>query len=112
MEIAKTAGVYAASPIVRAQSRGASLSRRARRKAGERPRVSQRFKKEYGPGTWVCGYADDMISYIPSRRVWDEGGYEGGSNLYEYGRPALRWAGDIEDRIAASVHKLVNQVRE
>lgn len=71
-----------------------------------------RFKKEFGPGTWVCGYADDMISYIPSRRVWEEGGYEGGSNLYEYGRPAFRWAGDIEDRIAGSVHKLVKQVRE
>lgn len=71
-----------------------------------------RFKKEFGPGTWVCGYADDMISYIPSRRVWEEGGYEGGSNLYEYGRPALRWAGDIEDRIAASVHRLVKQVRK
>ena len=71
-----------------------------------------RFKQEFGPGTWVCGYADDMISYIPSRRVWNEGGYEGGSNLYEYGRPAFRWAGDIEDRIAASVRKLVKQVRE
>jgi neutral ceramidase len=71
-----------------------------------------RFKREFGPGTWVCGYADDMISYIPSRRVWEEGGYEGGSNLYEYGRPAFRWAGDIEDRIAASVHKLVKQVSE
>ena len=71
-----------------------------------------RFKQEFGPGTWVCGYADDMISYIPSRRVWEEGGYEGGSNLYEYGRPAFRWAGDIEDRIVASVRKLVKQVRE
>ena len=71
-----------------------------------------RFKQEFGPGTWVCGYTDDMISYIPSRRVWNEGGYEGGSNLYEYGRPAFRWAGDIEDRIAASVRKLVKQVRE
>jgi len=70
-----------------------------------------RFKAEFGPGTWVCGYADDMISYIPSRRVWGEGGYEGGSNLFEYGRPAFRWAGDIEDRIAASVHKLVRDVR-
>jgi hypothetical protein len=39
-------------------------------------------------------------------RVWKEGGYEGGSNLYEYGHPALRLAGDIEDRIAVSVHKL------
>lgn len=71
-----------------------------------------RFKAEYGPGTWVCGYADDMISYIPSRRVWEEGGYEGGFNLYEYGRPAFRWEGSIEDRIAASVHKLVDQVKE
>ena len=69
-----------------------------------------RFKKEFGPGTWVCGYTDDMISYIPSRRVWEEGGYEGGSNLFEYGRPAFRWAGDIEDRIAASVQKLVKEV--
>ena len=71
-----------------------------------------RFKAEFGEGTWVLGYADDMISYIPSRRVWDEGGYEGGANLFEYGRPAFRWAGDIENRIAATVHQLVKQVRE
>jgi len=69
-----------------------------------------RFKSKYGPGTWVCGYADDMISYIPSRRVWLEGGYEGGSNLFEYSRPALRWAGDIEERIAATVDKLAREV--
>jgi hypothetical protein len=71
---------------------------------------SLRFKAEFGAGTWVCGYADDMIAYIPSRRVWAEGGYEGGPNLYEYGRPALRWAGDIEDRIVESVRKLVRSV--
>ncbi len=66
-----------------------------------------KFKQTYGPGTWVCGYSDDMISYIPSRRVWEEGGYEGGSNLYEYGRPALRWSGDIEDRITQAVADLL-----
>lgn len=71
-----------------------------------------RFKSEFGPGTWVMGYADDMISYIPSRRVWDEGGYEGGPNLYEYGRPAFRWANDIEQRISAKVHKLVEEVKK
>jgi neutral ceramidase len=70
-----------------------------------------RFKKAYGQGTWVCGYVDDMIAYIPSRRVWEEGGYEGGSNLYEYGRPAFRWGGDVEDRISAAVQKLVQQVQ-
>lgn len=71
-----------------------------------------RFKRKYGAGTWVLGYSDDMIAYIPSRRVWEEGGYEGGSNLYEYGRPALRWAGDIEDRVAKAVSELVKMVRE
>ncbi len=70
------------------------------------------FKAEYGANTWVLGYADDMISYIPSRRVWDEGGYEGGPNLYEYGRPALRWANDVEPRIAAAVGKLVKAVEK
>jgi neutral ceramidase len=69
-----------------------------------------RFKHEYGAGTWVCGYCDDMAAYIPSRRVWDEGGYEGGSFLYEYGRPAFRWGGDIEDRISVSVGRMVKDV--
>lgn len=68
---------------------------------------SLRFKREYGPGTWVCGYANDMAAYIPSRRVWEEGGYEGGPHLDEYGRPAWRWAGDVEDRIAAAVARVV-----
>ena len=52
-----------------------------------------------------------MIAYIPSRRVWEEGGYEGGRHLYEYGRPAYRWAGDVEDRIAETVHRLAKQIR-
>lgn len=69
-----------------------------------------RFKERYGRDTWVCGYADDMLAYIPSRRVWEEGGYEGGSFLYEYGRPALRWAGDIEDRIVETIESLVREV--
>lgn len=68
------------------------------------------FKSEFGADTWVCGYADDMISYIPSKRVWTEGGYEGGANLYEYGRPALRWGDDVELRIAKTVMKLVKEV--
>jgi len=69
-----------------------------------------RFKAKYGRETWVCGYTDDMLAYIPSRRVWAEGGYEGGAFLYEYGRPALRWAGDVEERIAEGVEKLVKAV--
>ncbi|MFA6564068.1 MAG: neutral/alkaline non-lysosomal ceramidase N-terminal domain-containing protein [Verrucomicrobiia bacterium] len=71
-----------------------------------------RFKKEFGSGTWVCGYSDDLIAYIPSRRVWEEGGYEGGSFLYEYGRPAFRWAGDVEERIVECVRRLVKRTKE
>lgn len=71
---------------------------------------SLRFKKEFGAVTWVCGYANNLVAYIPSRRVWEEGGYEGGSYLYEYGRPAVRWGGDVEDRVVAAVHRLVRAV--
>ena len=70
-----------------------------------------RFKREFGASTWVCGYADDMIAYIPSRRVWEEGGYEGGSSLYEYGRPAFRWSGEVEPRIATAVRELVEHLQ-
>ncbi len=69
-----------------------------------------RFRKEFGPDTVTCGYADDLVAYIPSRRVWEEGGYEGGPYLYEYGRPALRWAGDVEDRVAGAVRRLVKEL--
>ncbi len=72
---------------------------------------SLRFKREFGPTTWVCGYANDLVAYIPSRRIWEEGGYEGGPHLDEYGRPAWRWAGDVEDRVASAVREVVRQVR-
>ena len=73
---------------------------------------SLRFKKEFGPTTWTCGYANDLVAYIPSLRVWKEGGYEGGPHLDEYGRPALRWASDVEDRVAAAVHRVVRRVSD
>jgi hypothetical protein len=74
---------------------------------------SLRFKSEFGESsTWVCGYANDMVAYIPSRRVWEEGGYEGGPHLDECGHPAWRWAGDVEDRVAKAVHHVVKRVRK
>jgi hypothetical protein len=72
---------------------------------------SLRFKKDFGPDTWVGGYAHVLVAYIPSRRVYEEGGYEGGAFLYEYGLPAYRWAGDVETRVVDAVHRLVEKVR-
>ncbi len=71
---------------------------------------SLKFAKMFGPTTWTNGFSHDLTSYIPSRRVWDEGGYEGGY-LGEYGLPAMRWIPHVEDRITAGVQRLVNQVQ-
>jgi len=69
-----------------------------------------RFKKEFGSNTWVNGYANDVMAYIPSRRLWEEGGYQAGA-FDVYGLPANRWCPDIEERIAGTVARLAKQVR-
>ena len=69
-----------------------------------------RFKREYGPRTWVAGYCNDVMAYIPSRRVWEEGGYESGA-FYVYGLPTDRWAPDIEQRVAGGVDSLVESLK-
>lgn len=69
-----------------------------------------RLKAEHGAQTWVTAYAHHLVAYVPSRRVWDEGGYEGGS-LYEYGLPAERWTPDVEDRIFAGINELLARTR-
>ena len=38
-----------------------------------------RLKQQYGfDDTWVTGYSNDVFGYVGSRRVIQEGGYEGG----------------------------------
>jgi hypothetical protein len=67
---------------------------------------SLRLKSELGAQTtWVAGYANDVMGYIPSRRVLDEGGYEGGESRYYYGLPAV-WSSEVEQQIVNAVHRL------
>ncbi len=73
---------------------------------------SLRFKGQYGYETWVTGYVNDVMAYIPSARVRIEGGYEGQSSMMVYGLPAERWAADVEDRVAAGVDRVVKQVQK
>ncbi|MFT5467385.1 MAG: neutral ceramidase [Verrucomicrobiales bacterium] len=65
-----------------------------------------RLKRELrGEQTWVAGYANDVMAYIPSLRVLKEGGYEGGgSNMY-YGLPGL-WDESSEEAIIEATHEL------
>ena len=63
-----------------------------------------RLKAELsGPKTWVAGYSNDVMAYIPSLRVLKEGGYEGATAMVYYGLPSP-WAPAVEDTIVREVH--------
>jgi hypothetical protein len=64
-----------------------------------------RLKRELaGKNTWVAGYSNDVMAYIPSRRVLLEGGYEGGGAMVYYGL-ACPWAPEVEETIVKEVHR-------
>ena len=47
-----------------------------------------RAKKEYpGRNLIVAGYSNDVMCYIPSKRVLKEGGYEANDSMIYYGQP-------------------------
>jgi neutral ceramidase len=69
------------------------------------------FKREFGPQTWVAGYCNDVMTYVPSLRVLKEGGYEGGGANIVYGLPAYRFAEDVEELITASARRLADRTR-
>ncbi|MFN0055914.1 MAG: neutral/alkaline non-lysosomal ceramidase N-terminal domain-containing protein [Planctomycetales bacterium] len=67
---------------------------------------SIRLKRELGRDhTWVAGYTNDVMAYIPSLRVLKEGGYEGGGAMVYYGLPTI-WGSDVEETIVKAVHQL------
>lgn len=72
---------------------------------------SLRIKARHGwDDTWVAGYSNDILAYIPSRRVRLEGGYEGGEATIYFGRPAP-FTPAIEDIILRKVDELVARSR-
>jgi neutral ceramidase len=70
---------------------------------------SLRLKKELGAdATWISAYCNDVMAYVPSRRVLDEGGYEGGGAMLYYGLPSP-WGQEVEERIVREVHRLSDE---
>jgi len=68
---------------------------------------SLRLKRELaGPPIWIAGYCNDVMTYIPSRRVLEEGGYEGRDAIKYTSLPGP-WASTIEERIIGQVHTLL-----
>ncbi len=66
---------------------------------------SLRLKGELGGNTWVAGYSNDLCSYIPSARMYAEGGYEVVDSMIYYDLPGP-YTSAIEDKIIAKVHEL------
>jgi neutral ceramidase len=69
-----------------------------------------RIKREYGgKGIIVAAYSNDVMSYIPSLRVLNEGGYEASDAMISYGLPGP-YNEEVEDRVFAAIHSVMKRV--
>jgi hypothetical protein len=70
---------------------------------------SLRLKSELaGPAVWVAGYSNDVFGYLPSLRVLEEGGYEGGAAMRYTSLPGP-FAPSVEKLIVDKVHELLRE---
>ncbi len=67
-----------------------------------------RIKQLYGERTFVFGYTNFVMGYIPSATVLREGGYEGATSQMVYGQPAP-WHSSIETTILTGVRQVADQ---
>ena len=66
-----------------------------------------RLRRIYDPAKlWVGAYANDFPGYIPSRRIWKEGGYEAGDATVYFGLPN-RFADEVEERVVEAVQRVI-----
>jgi neutral ceramidase len=71
---------------------------------------SLRIKRNLGSShVWVSAYCNDVMAYIPSRRILEEGGYEGGGAMLYYGLPAS-WAPEVEETIFAALGRRLRAI--
>lgn len=72
-----------------------------------------RLKRELqGPAAvWVAGYSNDVFGYLASKRVLEEGGYEGGgANTRILNHPGP-FTPQVEDTVVGKVHELLRPLR-
>lgn len=68
---------------------------------------SLRLRRELdGQRLWVNSYANSLPCYVPSKRMYPEGGYEVDGAMDFYGWPT-RLALNTEDRLIGTVHEMV-----
>lgn len=69
-----------------------------------------RAKREFpGENLVVIGYANDVMCYIPSKRILEEGGYEVDMSMVYYGQPGP-FAKTVEDKTCHAIHRVLQSV--
>lgn len=66
------------------------------------------LKEIFGQESFVFGYSNDVMAYIPTTTILREGGYEGETSQMVYGLPGP-WSGDTESFI---IYEMVRLARE
>ena len=66
-------------------------------------RIKREFIKEK---IWINAYSNDISTYIASRRLFTEGGYEVDGSMPYYNHPS-RLTDDTEEKILNAVHELI-----
>ena len=69
-------------------------------------RIKREFIKEK---IWVNAYSNDVSTYIASKRLFAEGGYEVDGSMPYYNHPS-RLTEDTEERIMGAIHELMPKV--
>jgi hypothetical protein len=68
---------------------------------------SLRIKREFiREKIWVNAYSNDISTYIASKRLFGEGGYEVDGSMPYYNHPS-RLTEDTEEKIMKAVHELI-----
>lgn len=67
-------------------------------------------KKNFaGNDVIVAGYTHDVMSYIPTRRILQEGGYEAASSMIYYGLPGP-YAESVEETVFGAIRQVMARV--
>ena len=66
------------------------------------------LKHIFGPDIFVLGYSNDVMAYIPTSAILNEGGYEGASSVMTTDLPSI-WATDIEITILSQMVQLAQE---
>lgn len=67
------------------------------------------LKEIFGVNTFVMGYSNDVMAYIPTSAILQEGGYEGLASQRAYGMPG-KWSSNIEPLIYGELMQMATKL--